>query len=52
MSLREVTTYPLLLATSDYWVGSAPKVIFCGEDINPLPRNEMLDKEEGWKQGE
>lgn len=28
MSLREVTTFPLLLATSDYWVGSLPKSSF------------------------
>jgi hypothetical protein len=50
VSLREVTTCPLLLATSDYWVDSAPKVIFCYEDIHLLPSVEILDKKEGWKQ--
>lgn len=50
MSLREVTTFPLLLATSDYWVGSAPKDIFCCEDIHLLPCDEMLAEKEGWKQ--
>lgn len=28
VSLREVTTFPLLLATSDYWVGSLQKSSF------------------------
>lgn len=41
MSLREVTTCPLLLSTSNYWVGSAPKVIFCCEDINLFPSVKM-----------
>lgn len=49
MSLREVSTVPLLLATSGYWAGSAPKVIFCCEDINLLARDEMLGKKVGWK---
>lgn len=47
VSLREVTTCLLPLATSDYWVGSAPKVIFWREGVNLLPSVEVLVRQGG-----
>lgn len=47
--LREVTAFPLLLATSDYRVGSLQKSPFVVRTLIFSPGAEMRGKEEGWK---